>query len=182
MSIVLYLPRNDQERASAEREFSNLAMLWGVGSDDLAARRYPFSRMHAFAQNPDPALDPDIAEDVTADEEVASQFRLAVEAVGFSAALPMAAEDRNRLRERHGASWHIRILPADDPIEVLVEILLDAGQAPPTAMWLYDTRTRRYLRGIRLHPFTSGTSHLLLDSTDEVLRALQDPFVEVKLA
>ena len=182
MSIVLYLPRSETERAAAEREFALRCGAWGVGMAQ-PRRRYPFSRMHAFARRPDPERDPEIAEDVAADESVAAQFRAALEAVGFRAVLPMAAEERRHLRERHGSGWHIALLPSDsEPTQTFIEITLDDDRSHPTALWLYDTRTRRYLPGIRLQPFRNRVSRLLLRDGDDALRAVRDPFVEVKLA
>lgn len=137
-------------------------------------------RLIAYAENPDPAADPVVADLIAQDERVGRDFRAILKRVApIYFPMAAAAATAELIAERAAGGHRIRFEPSRaEPAQTYVIIELAPGAPPPEALFVCRAfRTRK----LALPPARGGIVQFLLANADEALAALRDPEAEVFL-
>lgn len=143
--------------------------------------RIAFSRLYAFARDPNLAAAPDIRGALTRNPQLATDFRRIVERRALARMPRVAAASTDPITVRHGEGCRIRFEESraeQDQIYVIIE-LADAN-ARPQALFIFDEQ--QFCRPYPLPSADKGVIQLLEHRNGPLVVGLRDIKAEVILS
>jgi hypothetical protein len=169
---------------AAERAFTAIGEwegLMGTDEDNEPPGAIAFSRLFGYADDPDPARDPEIDRALARDPGLRADFRRLLERIARHHVPRLAAAAGGEITRRDGDGCSIRLetsLAEPDQTYVIIE-LVDADAPSPARLFIVDAEDR--CNAFPLPPSRGGVIQLLEDDGSDLVRGLRDVQTEVFL-
>ena len=183
MRLTFETPPGDRV-AVAERAFTAIGereALLGSDQDDERPPAIAFSRLFGYADNPDPARDPELEESLARDPALRADFRRLLERIARLHVPRLAAAAGGEVTRRDGDGCRIRLessLAEPDQTYVIIE-LTDPDAPTPTRLFVVDAEDQ--CSAFALPPSRGGVIQMLEDGESALVRGLRDVETEVFL-
>ncbi len=160
--------------------FADRDALTAGESTASSGTRIAFSRLYAFAANPDPSQDPALSGALKTDARLAADFRQVLE-INAIANLPrVAAVDTGPMTTRDGEGCRMWMVPSEaEPDQMYVIFELNDRDAQPKNLVLLDGGL--FDLTYPLPPARNGTIQLIVKREDRLVGKLGRPRSEVYL-
>ncbi len=168
----------------SERLFDTLSTLQELApeaGDHAGHGRTAFSRLYAYATEPDQDVDPELERAMADDPGLRRDFRRLLEKIATNHLPRVAAASTGPLEQRVGEGCRIRFEPSRaQPTQVFIVIELTDRDAPaPTVLFTCDSEGR--CQKFPLPPARDGVIQILQEKDSELLQGLLDIGKEVFL-
>ena len=183
MPLTFDTPPGDRV-AAAERAFTAIGEweeLMGTDDDSEPPGAIAFSRLFGYADDPDPARDPEVAQALARDPGLRADFRRLVERIARHHVPRLAAAAGGEIIRRDGDGCRIRLetsLAEPDQTYVIIELDDDDATAP-ARLFIIDAED--HCHAYPLPPSRDGVIQLLEDGGSTLVRGLRDVQTEVFL-
>ena len=173
----------DERAAAAQRTFTAIGeweALMVTGDDNLPGA-IAFSRLFGYADDPNPAPDPELERALALDPGLRADFRRLVERIARHHVPRLAAAAGGEIARRDGDGCRIRLessLAEPDQTYVIIE-LTDRGAPAPARLFVVDAED--HCSAFALPPSRDGVIQMLEDGESPIVRGLRDVQTEVFL-
>ena len=163
-----------EEMFGAEEAWSDLTRD-GYQSDGVAI---PFSRLYAFAANPDRSADPEMSEMLANDEKLAAHFHYLCARTAVARLPRVAAAGTELLGSRDGDKCRLRLESSQaEPDQVYLIVELADNEASPQNLLLFEDG--KWGGSYPLPTAREGIIMLLEKADSDLVTALRHPRSEV---
>ena len=170
--------------AAAGRAFTAIGeweALMGNDDDSTPPGAIAFSRLFGYADDPDPARDPELEQALARDPGLRADFRRLLERSARHRIPRLAAAAGSEITRRDGDGCRIRLeasLAEPDQTYVIIE-LADEDAPAPGRLFIVDAEDR--CSAFPLPPSRGGVIQLLEDGGSDLVQGLRDVQTEVFL-
>ncbi len=155
--------------------------LMGTDEDNEPPGAIAFSRLFGYADDPDPARDPELERALARDPGLRGDFRRLLEHIARYRVPRLAAAVGGEIARRDGDGCRIRLeasLAEPDQTYVIIELADDDARAPGR-LFIVDAEDR--CSAFPLPPSRGGVIQLLEDGGSDLVQGLRDVQTEVFL-
>ncbi len=183
MPLTFDTPLDDRV-ATAERAFTAIGEweeLMGIDEDSEPPVAIAFSRLFGYADDPNPARDPELEQALARDPGLRADFRRLVERIARHHVPRLAAAAGGEIVQRDGDGCRIRLETSlAEPDQTYVIIELAGGDATaPARLFIIDAED--HCNAYPLPPSRDGVIQLLEDGGSALVQGLRDVRTEVFL-